>query len=421
MKDSGVKWIGEIPEDWKVEKAKLIFEQRNTKGNENAVLLSATQANGMYPQSLLEGVVQVKVDTDLNTFKTVHKNDFVISLRSFQGGFEMSDYEGVCSPAYQVFYNKVPICHKYYKLLFKSQGFISYINSLVVGIREGKNIQYSSFSYSEVPVPPLAEQTRISNYLDSKCTEIDELVKLEERMITELQKYKQSVITETVTRGLNKTAKLKDSGVEWIGMIPEEWGVGKVSYFYEITLGKMLQPNKKENDDALYPYICAVNLGNNKLKMNNLREMWFSKEEIANYQIKNGDLLVVEGGDVASSDIVSKLTDEIIGIQNAVHLVRSNRNYSLRYLRYYLIFIKSIGYIDLICNRATISHFTKEKFSNLPILVVSIDEQERISSYLDKKTEEIDGLIKLKESKIQGLKDYKKSLIYEYVTGKKKV
>lgn len=199
FKDSGVEWIGEIPSEWKVEKARHLFTQRNSKGNDTPVLLSATQLHGMYPQHLLEGVVQVHKDTDLQTFKTVHKNDYVISLRSFQGGFEMSDFEGVCSPAYQVFYNISKICHQYYKLLFKSQGFISMINSLVVGIREGKNIQYGSFSYSYLPVPPINEQEKIASYLDAKTSQIDSLISLKQQKIDELKSYKKSIIYEYVT------------------------------------------------------------------------------------------------------------------------------------------------------------------------------------------------------------------------------
>ena len=110
-KDSGIAWIGEIPEHWELRKGKNLFRLRISKGNNNAILLAATQKFGMIPQTQVEGVVQVRQNTDLNTFRTVHKNDYVISLRSFQGGFEMSEYEGVCSPAYQVFYSKTPCCN----------------------------------------------------------------------------------------------------------------------------------------------------------------------------------------------------------------------------------------------------------------------------------------------------------------------
>lgn len=199
MKDSSVDWIGMIPNDWCVEKGKHFFSQRNTKGNESPVLLAATQKSGMIPQALLEGVVQVKLDTDLQTFKTVHVGDFVISLRSFQGGFEMSDYEGVCSPAYQVFYSTQSIFHKYYKYLFKSYGFISKKNSLVVGIREGKNIQYKDFAESLLPIPPFPTQQHIADILDRKCAEIDELIAIKQQKIEALKEYKKSVIFEYVT------------------------------------------------------------------------------------------------------------------------------------------------------------------------------------------------------------------------------
>ena len=156
MKDSGIEWIGAIPADWTLQCGKTIFAQRLTKGNQSEILLAATQKYGMLPQSEVEGVVQVKEDADLQQFRTVHKKDFVISLRSFQGGFEYSQYEGVCSPAYQVFYNTTPICHNYYRLLFKSDGFIQKMNSMTVGIREGKNIQYSDFANSLKPTVFLA-------------------------------------------------------------------------------------------------------------------------------------------------------------------------------------------------------------------------------------------------------------------------
>ena len=228
MKDSGIEWIGKIPVDWTLQRGKTIFAQRLTKGNQSEILLAATQKYGMLPQSEVEGVVQIKEDADLQQFRTVHKKDFVISLRSFQGGFEYSQYEGVCSPAYQVFYNTNPICHNYYRLLFKSDGFIQKMNSMTVGIREGKNIQYSDFANSLIPVPPINQQQRIADYLDRKCSQIDTIIARQQEVIEKLKAYRLSVITEAVTKGLNPDVHMKDSGVEWIGKIPEHWKIGKL-------------------------------------------------------------------------------------------------------------------------------------------------------------------------------------------------
>ena len=417
-KDSGIEWIGRIPKEWNVDIAKRVFKQRREKGNDvECQLLAATQKNGMYPQHLLEGVVKVAADTDLNLFKTVHKNDYVISLRSFQGGFEMSDFEGVCSPAYQVFYAICQTASQYYKYLFKSDAFIQEINSLTVGIREGKNILYDDFALLPIPIPPYSEQQQIADYLDKKCAEIDGLIDLQEQMIAQLTDYKQSVITETVTKGLNPNVELVPSGIDWIGEIPKGWRVGKVSYFFSVRLGKMLQPNSSSEEDTFENYYCAANVGQNNIKYEPLKQMWFSPIEKKQYEVKVGDLLVVEGGDVASCDIIKKDMGNVY-FQNALHRVRSRHLDDVRILRYLLMTAKKIGHIDLICNKATISHFTKEKFESIRIPLPPIEEQQAIASYLDEKCSEIDSLIALKQQKIEALKEYKKSIIYEAVTGK---
>lgn len=199
MKGSGIPWIDMIPNEWDTCRGHFIFTQRKAKGNTNQLLLAATQKSGMYPQHLLEVCVQVKEDTDLQTFRTVCCNDFVISIRSFQGGFEMSKYEGVCSPAYQVFHNTQQINHVFFKYLFKSDGFIERMNSLTVGIREGKNILYADFANSYLAIPPLKEQLRIADYLDKKCAQIDSAIAKKETLVEKLTTYKKSLIYECVT------------------------------------------------------------------------------------------------------------------------------------------------------------------------------------------------------------------------------
>jgi type I restriction enzyme S subunit len=199
MRDSGVAWIGEIPEYWELRRAKSMFKQSTSKGNDRLVLLSATQNRGVVDKSTLDSVVQVSENADLSTFKTVHKNDFVISLRSFQGGFEISHEEGVISPAYTVFRLSTQTYPHYYRHLFKSYGFIDKINSLTVGIREGKNIQYVDFADMLLPYIPLAEQQKIAEFLDRKCDEIDRLIEIKGKKIEELKEYKKSLIYEYVT------------------------------------------------------------------------------------------------------------------------------------------------------------------------------------------------------------------------------
>lgn len=205
MKDSGIEWIGEIPQAWDVRKGKYLFAQRNERGNNVKLqLLSPTQNYGVIPQDeyeRLSGMSAVKLNENINlkAFKTIHKGDYCISLRSFQGGFEYSMNEGVISPAYQVFYPTVKISGGYYKYLFKDKGFISVINSYAMSLRDGKNISFEQFGNTVIPVPPLAEQEKITEFLDAKCAKVDALIAEKQNQLATLEEYKKSVIFEYVT------------------------------------------------------------------------------------------------------------------------------------------------------------------------------------------------------------------------------
>ena len=212
-----------------------------------------------------------------------------------------------------------------------------------------------------------------------------------------------------------KMRKMKDSGIEWIGEIPEGWEISKVSYFYEVQLGKMLQPQKKSETDTEEKYLCAANVGKNSLSLDTLKTMWFSQTEKHQFDLKEGDLLVVEGGDVASCAIIETPIRNLF-FQNALHRVRPLHNESVAFLRYWLMTAKSYGYIDLICNKATIAHFSKEKFIALPILVIPQDIQSKIVSFLDLECKQIDDLLSKSRSSIEEYKKLKQAVITQAVT-----
>ena len=204
MKDSKV-WYGQIPSEWKELKGKYIFKQRNDRGNNVCLqLLSPTQKYGVIPQDKYEeltGMNAVKLNDSTNyaLLKTIHKGDYCISLRSFQGGFEYSEYEGVVSPAYQVFYPIITIADGYYKYLFKEKGFIDVMNSYTMSLRDGKNIAFDDFGDTFIPVPPLDEQQEIADYLDNKCAEIEQIIADKKSQIETLDGYKKSLFYEYVT------------------------------------------------------------------------------------------------------------------------------------------------------------------------------------------------------------------------------
>ena len=209
--------------------------------------------------------------------------------------------------------------------------------------------------------------------------------------------------------------EMKDSGIEWIGKIPAHWALSKVGMFYNIVLGKMLQSEQSSDSDTYEKYLCAMNLGNNALKYDVLKKMWFSEKERQQYKVQKGDLIVVEGVDVASCDIVKEDVSDLY-IQNALHRVRAKKDFTLEFLKYSLMMAKAQGYISLICNKATIAHFTKDKFSSLPFLAVPVDEQLKIVQVLDKKCAQVDALITNIQTQIEKLKAYKQSMITEVVT-----
>ncbi len=205
MKDSGIEWIGQIPDDWLLIKGKYLFKERNQRGNSKELqLLSPTQKYGVIPQKLYEelsGMKAVKLEetVDLASLKSIYTGDFCISLRSFQGGFEYSRYNGVVSPAYHVFFAKTSVYTDYFMYLFKEFGFINKMASLTKTFRDGKSISFDDFSNSLIPYPPIETQKEISSYLNSKCEEIEGLIDSKLHFLKEIENYKKSLIYEYVT------------------------------------------------------------------------------------------------------------------------------------------------------------------------------------------------------------------------------
>ena len=209
--------------------------------------------------------------------------------------------------------------------------------------------------------------------------------------------------------------EMKDSGIEWIGEIPKDWSLGRIKYYSEVTLGKMLQNESKGKFDTNEYYLCAANIGNFTLNLNSIKKMWFSKAEKNKLNLSKGDLLVIEGGDVGSCVYLEKDLPNIY-FQNSINRIKSNYKLDIRLIKYILFLAKKVGYIDLICNKATISHLTKEKLEEIFCIVPENEEQQQIANYLDTKCSEIDATAEDIQKEISLLEDYKKSVITEAVT-----
>lgn len=418
MKDSGVEWIGEIPSHWDVSRAKNSFVQKSERGNDKSlVLLSPTQNYGVIPQDLYEELsgfraVKLNLGTDFSTLKTVHKGAFVISLRSFQGGFEYSEYEGVVSPAYQVFYPNAPVCDHYFKHLFKSQAFIDKMNSFTLSLRDGKNIAFADFARTYIPIPPLDEQFRIAAVLNQKCGQVNDLIDNVQTQIDKLKTYKQSLITEVVTKGLDPTVPMKDSGVEWIGKIPETWNTIRV---------KQLLKERKERsvDGSEEPLSMSQKLGLVPTRMMDMVPNMASS--FVGAKLAYIDDLVFNKLKAHLGVFSVSKYDGLVSPDYAVYY--STGKVHLKYLEY---LFKTPQCISEFRKRSTgiaagLTRLYTDGLFAIECPFPNMDEQVAIVDYLNKKCSYIDQLMTIKQAKIEKLEQYKRSLIYEYVTGKKEV
>jgi type I restriction enzyme S subunit len=207
----------------------------------------------------------------------------------------------------------------------------------------------------------------------------------------------------------------KDSGIEWLGTIPEDWISTQIKYGFQITLGKMLQKSSKNSTDLLKPYLKAQNIQSYGIDLTKIDSMWFSKNERNSLRLKNSDVLVSEGGDVGRSAIWHEELSECY-IQNAINRIRPLKENSSKFINYWIIFLKNTDYINVICNKATIAHYTAEKVSFSPLLLPSIIEQIQITNFLDHETTKIDTLINKQQKLIKLLKEKRQAVISHAVT-----
>ena len=408
-------WIAQIPQSWKMRKMKFLFNERSEKGYSNEPLLVASQEYGVILKSMYESRT-VEATKDLQLLKLVRVGDFVISLRSFQGGIEYAYYRGIISPAYTILIANREIHRAYFKFLAKSKPFIHLLQQCVVGIREGQNISYALLKNHYLPLPPITEQKYIAIYLERQNETIDQYIATKQKEISVLEEYKQTIINEAVTKGLDCNVPMKDSGIEWIGEIPAHWEVSTVRRFYKSILGKMLQNSSKSSADTVEKYLCAKDIHFGNVDTSNLKSMWFSEADKKIYHVLDGDLLIVEGGAGAGGCSVYHGNDNIF-VQNSVHVVRPKSYMTNTFLCYWLEYLVKRGYIDYACNKATIPHFTKDKLLDTPIVILPINEQYEIITYINERIKKILALIATIQKQITFLNEYRTTLISDVVTG----
>ena len=409
MKDSGVNWIGLIPVDWKIDNPKYHFTQRKDRAPQGMVQLTASQKYGVITQSEYverTGANIVTVQKDFDILKLVCAGDFVIHMRSFQGGLEYSEKTGSISSAYVML-----IPHKTW--FFKSSNYVDALSSTSNLVRDGQAMRWANFIQLPITLPPEEEQNRIADYLDAKCAEIDALTADIQTQIDTLEQYKRSVITEAVTKGLEPDVEMKDSGIAWVGMIPAHWPLHPVyTYFGE---------RKNKNRFGVEDNLLSLSYGRVIRKDINTSD-GLLPESFNTYNIVEAGDIIIRPTDLQNDkrSLRTGLVKEHGIITSAYIDLCPIKEVDSRYF-HFLLHAYDVMKVFYNMGNGVRQGLNYSEFSRLMVFEPSYDEQVAIADHLDAKCAEIDDTIAQKQEQLSTLEAYKKSLIYEYVTGKKEV
>ena len=410
MKDSGISWVGEIPTNWTIGRIGGLYSLRNQKVSDKDYEPLSVTMKGVLPQ--LETAAKTN---DGDNRKLVRKGDFAINSRSDRrGSCGIADRDGSVSLINTILKPRNQMNARYYNWLFHTPMFADEFYKWGHGIVDDLwSTNWEEMKKIQIPVPSCAEQQRIAEFLDRECGKIDGLKADIQAQIDTLEQYKRSVITETVTHGLNPSAPMKDSGAGWMPLIPLHWKADKLKFHLRqrgiknqidkqvLSLyreyGIVPKDSRDDNhnvtseDVSDYRYVRVGDFVVNKMKA------WQGSVAVSNYE-----------GIVSPAYFVYEFSDDLIN-KRYFHYLMRNKTYATEFRR--LSGGVREGQWDL----------PSEALNNTIILLPPLDEQQEIADYLDNKCAEIEQIIADKKTQIETLDGYKKSLIYEYVTGKKEV
>lgn len=415
MKDSGIEWIGNIPIDWEVLKTKHIIKWKSEKNNPEGEVLSLYRDFGIIPKSSRDDNHNV-TSLDTSSYKVVKVGDLVINkMKAWQGSLAVSDYSGIVSPAYHVaeFINS-GVYKKYFHHLMRSQVYLPEYRRLSTGMRIGQwDLSFDSFRNLNTIVPPMDIQKKIVSVIERKTTVIDSVIEKTQSTIEDYKLLKQSIITEAVTKGLDKNVEMKDSGIEWIGEIPKQWNT--------LMLTQVFNQVKNKNKDLSEDNLLSLSYGNIIKRSINTTD-GLLPESFDGYNIINDGDIVLRLTDLQNDQTSLRvgLSRETGIITSAYVTIRKKNNVDERYLYYFLhSFDIYKGFYGMGAGVRQGLNFSGLK--KLKLTIPTLEEQEEIVNHIEKHSIIIDELVKKKEMLLVELEQYKKSLIYEYVTGKKEV
>lgn len=424
-RDGGIEWIGEIPEHWKLERLQWHISEikESNKPEKSRQVLSLTNKRGVIPYEE-KGAQGNVAKEDYSQYKLAYPGTIVAnSMNILIGSVGRCDYFGCVSPVYYVYKPNEGENIDFINYMFQMERFQKELRRYANGILEIRlRVSSDGILKREMAFPPLDEQASIVSFLDQKCAQVDILTANVQAQIEKLKSYKQSVITEVVTKGLNPTAPMKDSGFEWIGEIPTHWEITRKLAFVTtegISYGivKLFDPDDVNGvkvlrcSDVLDGWIKTYNIRTVTQEVSN---------EYARTLLSGGEVVVNVRGSLGGCAVVPK-TMAGYNIAREVAKIALNDSMCNRYVMYYLLSRCFVEYRTSRLSGSVYVGLNIELLSSCPLPNPCLEEQVAIADYLDKKCSQIDRLIAIKQSKIEKLERYKRSLIYEYVTGKREV
>lgn len=421
-KDSGVAWIGEIPAHWEVCKTKYIANlyTGNSLNDSQKEEYTIPSSDMTLPYVATKDIAAEKdainYSNGINIPKTsllkvAPANTFLLCVEGGSAGRKIA-YN--TTPAY--FVNKLccfesKINPRYHYYFVKSHGFANIFKQSIQGLIGGVSV--STLNNLEIAIPSLEEQNAIARYLDYKVAKIDQLIAESEVQIEELGKYKTAMISEVVTKGLNPDAPMRDSGIEWIGQIPEHWAVKRIKYVGKAENGLTYAPNDICDDTEGTLVLRSSNIQNGKLAFD---DNVFVRAVPDSLKVRKGDIIICSRNGSASLVGKSALVEEDIDACFGAFMMRFRSNLNSKYIHFLLT--AAISHYKQLFTTTTINQLTIGLINNIAMpLIENITEQKVVVDYLDKKCADIDSAIKLLNDYVEQLKVYKTALISEAVTG----
>lgn len=424
-KDSGIAWIGEIPEHWEIKRLKNVCSTNNASLSDKTSKEFEFNYVDIGSVSFELGIHKTEKYTFQNAPSRARKiarlGDIIVStVRTYLRAIDIINSgekeKYIYSTGFAILSPLKNILSEFMIYICRSEYFTNQVSIYSTGINY-PSINDTALKMINIVMPTLSEQQTIAAYLDQKCGEIDELITLQEKMITKLQSYKQSVITEAVTKGLDKNVPLKDSGIEWIGEIPEHWSKNKIIRLFSIIgSGTTPKSSKEDNYNGSINWIQSGDINGGDIEICKNTISYTAFKEYPALKIYQAPFIIVAmyGASVGNISI-----SQIDGCVNQACCVMNETKQNFKYLFYAMNSVKK--YLIYRAEGGGQPNISQDKIKNTWLPIPPLSEQQSISDYLDQRCSEIDELISIKQQKIEKLKEYKKSLIFECVTGKRKV